>query len=186
MIPGGLDPLSDDVHDRWRIVTTDATSRHRSRHGPGSGAASGAAADTFTDRVVVATAVSPSRTCWPGRCERGLDEGHPHARLLLAHRRHTDDERRAFHFSQCETLGMNRGMAGQRLTTPARTSLDAQARDGPADHELLDLLGAFEDVVAHLHRFCEYRSVLPRPADQVFRETPVHGVSLSPVSSRDR
>jgi hypothetical protein len=25
--------------------------------------------------------------------------------------------------------------------------LDAQTRDGPADHELLDLLGAFEDVV---------------------------------------
>jgi len=25
--------------------------------------------------------------------------------------------------------------------------LDAQARNGPADHELLDLLGAFEDVV---------------------------------------
>ncbi|MFT7650482.1 MAG: hypothetical protein ACI8Y4_005254 [Candidatus Poriferisodalaceae bacterium] len=55
--------------------------------------------------------------------------------------------------------------SGSRGRTPERTSLrrlgfepgsdihnlsrllDTQTRDGPADHELLDLLGAFEDVV---------------------------------------
>ena len=42
-----------------------------------------------------------------------------------------------------------------RRSSSCSESLDTQAGDGPADDELLDLLGAFEDVVAHFHRFCE-------------------------------
>ncbi len=35
----------------------------------------------------------------------------------------------------------------RKCRDPLVCLLDPQARDGPADHELLDLFGAFEDVV---------------------------------------
>jgi hypothetical protein len=35
----------------------------------------------------------------------------------------------------------------QRWITPAQRSFNAQTGDGAGDHQLLDLLGAFEDVV---------------------------------------
>jgi hypothetical protein len=47
-------------------------------------------------------------------------------------------------------------------------SLDAQAGDRPADDELLDLARAFEDRVAHAHRFCGCRPVLSRPLTRRF------------------
>ena len=74
---------------------------------------------------------------------------------------------------------------GQAAACPPRDSLDTQARDRPGDDQLLDLAGAFEDRVAHLHRFCECRSVLPRLAHLGFRESGVRMMLHSPVSSRD-
>ena len=65
----------------------------------------------------------------------GLD----HKPSVLDHRLDIRYRRNATH----KSAATNR----QRCITPAQTSLDAKTGDGPRDHELLDLLGAFEDVV---------------------------------------
>ena len=55
---------------------------------------------------------------------------------------------------------------GRRISS--RASLDTQARYRPADHELLDLLGAFEDVVDHCGPSSWCFSMLRNPVTRYF------------------
>jgi hypothetical protein len=99
---------------------------------------------------------------------RQVTDGEPvrHARIIADHRRPVDDR----------AIEEHGATAGDRVqlwlvsnhNCPEKRLLDAQSADRPGDHELLDLLGALEDVVGLLVAFGNSasparRCVLVRP-----------------------